>query len=94
MRGAVAAHVLQENRVVHAPQAVTFHAGDIGAAKDAKGLSAMNSHFRHERQAIQHAVGIERRGNFRGASDFDELPVREPALFILLRDAWLRKHAH
>ena len=84
MRGAVAAHVLQENRVVHAPQAMAFHARDIGSAEDAKALSAMNSHFRHEWQAIQHAVGIEGRGYFGSTSDFDELAVDQPALIVFL----------
>lgn len=72
MRRAVTSQLLEMNRSFYASR-LAERASIIGASGYSQTASAKCQHLGHEGQAVELAVGIEARHDFRGTPDFDEL---------------------
>jgi hypothetical protein len=70
-----AAQAGERYRVVQATQArLVPHVVDlVDAAMDAEDLAAGSCHFRHEGQAVEHPVGVERRLDVLQRADRDDV---------------------
>ena len=75
MRGAVAAQLLEMYGTLHSPKLLPVDrvTGLVRACPDPVPLPTEAEHLRHERQAVQLAVGIERSENFLFAPNLDHI---------------------
>jgi hypothetical protein len=55
------------------PPGLSPGASAVGAMRHEKTLSAITLHFRHERQAVQFALGVEAGENFLRPANFNQL---------------------
>ena len=101
MSSTVAAYAVEMHGTRHSadtPGHVRWIAGFIGTLGNAKALSAITQHLRHERQIIEAAAFIERRQDLLAAPNFNPFPgfeiktprvVLDPGILFLFASAIL-----